>query len=347
MIKKMFIFCMITSFTLTGCTNNNTSSESNTINPNPSDSLADVTLNNIENKIPLGNSSSSNKVILSKDSIYPSKFINSGISIFFNNNILNNQLSSTSLKDNDKSTSILSKNIDVLSEYSIQSLTAIDNYIYFINISDGNSLYKFDVLKKSTEKILDGNFYEITSKKDFIFLINKNNHNNIIKFDTINNTLTTITLDKCGKYLVNDNYIIYQNVSDNCKLYSIELDGSNRTKLTDHAVDSFVTYNDSIIYVSGIDNSLYRLNLTTNTTDKILELYAKDLKINEDTIFYIDHNNSDRLTSIKLDYSFENLTPTLLTSDKINEYYPTDTGLFYIKSISPHKINFLQYKKQP
>ncbi|ETJ28967.1 hypothetical protein Q604_UNBC16489G0001, partial [human gut metagenome] len=40
--------------------------------------------------------------------------------------------------------------------------------------------------------------------------------------------------DSVGQYIVNGDYIIYQNLSDNSKLYSIKSDYSDKHKLTDY-----------------------------------------------------------------------------------------------------------------
>ena len=67
--------------------------------------------------------------------------------LFFSDSNNNNKLSvtSSSLSAN----YIQDENIHDIYDYSVESMTSIDNIIYFTNTSDNNSLYKLDYERKS------------------------------------------------------------------------------------------------------------------------------------------------------------------------------------------------------
>ncbi|WP_341274113.1 DUF5050 domain-containing protein, partial [Clostridium beijerinckii] len=54
------------------------------------------------------------------------------------------------------------------------------------------------------------------------------------KYNTSTSEHSLVCPDSVGSFIINGDFIVYQNLSDNSKLYSIKTDGSNRQKLTDY-----------------------------------------------------------------------------------------------------------------
>lgn len=339
MIKKLFLTYLICISTLFGCTTNKKTVDED-INATTKDN-ANISTNNANNEILLGNSFSESNLTLTTNSIIPSKFLNLNNMIFFSNSTINGEFSSVTY--NDINSLISLESVNVLSEHTVQSLTSIGDIIYFINTSDNNSIYKYDSNKNILSKELEGNFHEITSIGTNLIVINKSNNNSLLCIDTLTNTKYTLTSDKCGKYIINGDYILYQNQTDNCKLYSIKIDGTERNRVINSAIDSFVIYNNNILFISALDNDLYSFNIKTKNSNKLLKLAATDLKSLDNDLFFIDSTNSNRLCSISVDSSLDNLEVVWLTNDMVNEHYPTALGTFCIKPINPHEIFFLKY----
>lgn len=284
-------------------------------------------------------SQTSSKLTLSDDNIYYSKFLTLGKLLFYSDNDNNNKLSIVedyslyNYLDSNSSTSVL--------DYSIESISSIDSNIYFSNVSDGNSLYRFDYVKNQVDKIMDGSFRNIISNAENIFYIN-NINSSLCSINPNTKEHNMITNDKCGNFVLNGNNILYQNLSDNSSLYSINIDGTNRNKLTSAPVDSFSAYNNCIYYISSIDNKLYKLDLSLKTTTKMGNIKGSNLKIFNQKLYYIDFN-TNKLNSISLNNFDKDPSYQTISKDMINDYFINSEGIFIYKPSNINKTHFISF----
>lgn len=284
-------------------------------------------------------SQTSSKLTLSDDNIYYSKFLTLGKLLFYSDNDNNNKLSIVedyslyNYLDSNSSTSVL--------DYSIESISSIDSNIYFSNVSDGNSLYRFDYVKNQVDKIMDGSFRNIISNAENIFYIN-NINSSLCSINPNTKEHNMITNDKCGNFVLNGNNILYQNLSDNSSLYSINIDGTNRNKLTSAPVDSFSAYNNYIYYISSIDNKLYKLDLSLKTTTKMGNIKGSNLKIFNQKLYYIDFN-TNKLNSISLNNFDKDPSYQTISKDMINDYFINSEGIFIYKPSNINKTHFISF----
>lgn len=284
-------------------------------------------------------SQTSSKLTLSDDNIYYSKFSTLGKLLFYSDNDNNNKLSIVedyslyNYLDSNSSTSVL--------DYSIESISSIDSNIYFSNVSDGNSLYRFDYVKNQVDKIMDGSFRNIISNAENIFYIN-NINSSLCSINPNTKEHNMITNDKCGNFVLNGNNILYQNLSDNSSLYSINIDGTNRNKLTSAPVDSFSAYNNYIYYISSIDNKLYKLDLSLKTTTKMGNIKGSNLKIFNQKLYYIDFN-TNTLNSINLNNFDKDPSYQTISKDMINDYFINSEGIFIYKPSNINKTHFISF----
>ena len=63
------------------------------------------------------------------------------------------------------------ENIQDIYDYSVESMTSIDNIIYFTNTSENNNLYKLDYEKKSITLVSSDSFSKIASSANDIIYI--------------------------------------------------------------------------------------------------------------------------------------------------------------------------------
>lgn len=333
MIKKTLIIIVLFSTLLfVGCNNKETNTED----------TSNTTTNSISTEVTFTNNTQSSTLLLTDENISPSPFITLGNLLFFSNTGNNNKLSS--IDSNFNTSYIPNDKISTLLDSSIQSLTSIKDDLYFINMSDNNSLYKFSYIKSESTKVLDGNFYNLSSTSDKLVLINRSQNNKLSTINLNNNELSSLTSDICGKYILNGDYILYENLSDNSNLYAVKIDGTNRKKFIDSPMDSFVVYNNNILYINSHDNNLYAYTPSIQKSIKLLNLSATNLKIYDDNLFYINLSASNRLYSIKLDSSLENLSSTELTSDMVNDFFTTPIGILALKPINTNRSFLIPYK---
>lgn len=254
-----------------------------------------------------------------------------------NNNIL------SSIYKQDKSGYIEQSNIKDIFNYSIESITIIDEIIYFSNCSDSNALYSLDYQSNKISKVNSNYVFNLTSNLNSLYYINKNDKNKLYSYNTATNSSSTLSADSVGSFVINGDYILYQNLSDKSKLYSIKLDGSNRTKLTDNSVNSFTTYKNEILYVNSDDNnSLYRLNPTTFNITRLNLVHGENLKSYDNKLFIIDNDKSNSLSSLVVDFDKNTASTSNITSGTTNNFYPSTDGIYLEKSPDVNKTYILK-----
>ena len=212
-------------------------------------------------------------------------------------------------------------------------MTSIDNIIYFTNTSENNNLYKLDYEKKSITLVSSNSFSKIASSANDIIYINKAMGDTLGCYNTKNNTSIQLSSDKCGSFIVNGEYILYQNLNDNSSLYVIKKDGSGRQKLTSTGVDSFATY-----------NYLYSLNLSSKESQRIDLLKGTNLKHHNESFYFISLEHSNHLYSFSIDDELNIIGKTPRINDAISDYYLTESGIFSKQGININKSYFTAYE---
>lgn len=343
-MKKLILITLIYSILLIGCSKagdtNSSDSTSTTSSTEESTSYSSTKVT-LPSSTTNYNKGTQNLNFIASDLSY-SKFISMGQLLFFSDSNNNNKLSvtSSSLSAN----YIQDENIHDIYDYSVESMTSIDNIIYFTNTSDNNSLYKLDYERKSINLVSSNYFSEISSSENDIIYINKAMGDTLGCYNTKNNTSIQLSSDKCGSFIVNGEYILYQNLNDNLSLYVIKKDGSGRQKLTSTGVDSFATYKNFIIYINAEDNYLYSLNLSSKKSQRIDLLKGTNLKHHNESFYFISLEHSNHLYSFSIDDKLNVIGKTPRINDAISDYYLTESGMFSKQGININKSYFTAYE---
>lgn len=145
-------------------------------------------------------------------------------------------------------------------------------------------------------------------------------------------------------YVIND-CILYQDDNDNERLHICSMDGSNDRVLIDHHVYKYIVHGSNLYYQSvddryyddngkAVDDAhlcLRRCNLDGTDDSVFMDLtnLADYFAIINDYLYYVDHDDENRLYS----YSFSTKTIDLVSQDTlvrvINSLYPSDKVLYY------------------
>lgn len=338
MFKRLISISLISVFLLVGCTKSTNNNEESQNKQTTTDQKTEQSLNNVTT--PQKTNIEITTLLLDSKDISYTEFLQTNSFLFFVD--ANSKLSV--VEDTIDTPYILEEQISETFDYSVGSITSINNDIFFSNPRDNNALYKLNYAKKEITKILSGNFQNISSYKNNIVFINKNNGSTLSCLDIKSSKIISISSDKCGKYLINGDYIIYQNLSDNSSLYSIKIDGSQKTKLISSPTDSFVTYENNILNINGENNDLYIYDPIVKTNKKLGNINGTNLKSYNDKIFYIDLSNSNHLYQLTIDDTLESYESTELAKDMVNDYFPTENGIFIKKPINLNRIFFIEYE---
>lgn len=122
----------------------------------------------------------------------------------------------------------------------------------------------------------------------------------IIPFKNLNPNMYSSPFLAIAEY---DNRLYFQNFKDGRKLYSMDLDGSNITKISNDSISNFIIYNNDIYCIDSDDGKIDVLK-TDGTHKKVLK-----------------NTNADRNIAVFGDWIF----------------YASDDGIYRIKSDGSHK----------
>lgn len=326
MLRKFFSFLIISTFFLTGCSNQIPESDSSAKNHSLSTSYKE-------------NITTNNKIILSGKTLTNYKYIYLGNLLFFPDPNNNNKLSVSELA---KSNTVISQEsiIDIF-DYSIDYLISNNDIIYFSSISKDRGLFKLDYQKNTITKLNNDSPKGLIYANEKLYYIDSNTQN-IYSYDVKSNSKSLLSTSKVGNFIINNNSIFYRNLDDNSKLYCLKIDGSSNIKLTDDSVDSFVTYNNEILFVNSSDNNtLHSFNILNSESKKILNVDASKLKQSDERIYFINNASANTICQLTKNKENNDYTFTEIFSDSTNEYFPTDKGIFIETSANINEVKFI------
>ena len=334
-MKKIISIALgiVAMLTLTSCSNKNTNSSAESQQKKSTSASTSTSTDNIYAPF-----------ILNDNTIYPSSFITNENSIIFTNWEDNNKISI--VNDADLKGIISSTNISDFFEYSATSLININNVVYFGDNSKDSNLASINLTDKSYTKLNNRHVHDITAlnNEKIVYLdISGTDYNKktIYIYDIESKKDSLLTSDHIGKYVINNNFILYQNLSDGGKLYRISPDGTNKEKITDYPVDSFAVFSSQLfVSNSADDNNLYIIDPSSLASKRFAIFNVRDLKTFNNQVFGI--NKSNILCKLNLSIESTEIKVESLTSDSINEYYPTEKGIFVQKGLNvnnPYILN--------
>ncbi len=155
---------------------------------------------------------------------------------------------------------IYSKNLGLLYEANASNLNYANGYLYFVNITDGESLYRINLTDYSVDKIIG---------------------------------------DRMGMVQIAGGYIIYENKSDGSALYSADLGGGSRVRITDDRISMFTVFKGNI-YCQNDSKSgaLYRISLDGLDSVALTEERVACINISDNFVYYMNMNDGGKIYRI-------------------------------------------------
>lgn len=178
------------------------------------------------------------------------------------------------------------------------------------------------------------------------WLYNRNNGEFFIQklnVDTYKRT-AHLTSQKSQVINITDKYIFYINLDDNCKLYRMNLDGSNKKRITSQ--DStlyFVVYDNYIYYTNSNDSDkIYRIDINGSGRKKITDDgYCQSINVTKDYIYYTSRK-ADGTSSVLYRANRDGSSKTLLRSGYITFAVVWGDAIYFLDGYNDHnpsKIN--------
>lgn len=113
---------------------------------------------------------------------------------------------------------------------------------------------------------------------------------------------------------------------------------------TDYTANSFVVYDNQILFFNSSDNNnLYTFDVSTLICKRLYIINGTQLKFINKSLYFINEDDSNNLYSLSIDFKKPTVTYRDEIPQGINEYYLTSTGILYSPSININNIYFKSF----
>jgi len=177
--------------------------------------------------------------------------------------------------------------------------------------------------------------------KGYIYYSNPNDDNKIYKTDFGIAEGIKLSEDSASAINIINDTIFYINSSDNRSVYSMKLDGSQRTKLTDVNVTStLLAANDSIYYDDNYSPNpgMYKMNTNGTNKTKLCDGMIDNLVMEDGYLYFnIMENSSYKMYTMKLDGSEK----TKVNNDNATMFSLENGWIYYVNTSDrsrPYKV---------
>jgi hypothetical protein len=158
-----------------------------------------------------------------------------------------------------------------------------DGWVYYINESDGNKLYKIKEDGTSKQKLTDEYAYQLNIIGDWIYFYSQNFIYKIRTDGSNKYVAMNISLDISGNWTYGIDDFTY-------RLKRTRIDGSNQSELDKDTVKTFRIFGGWIYFISGSDNKLYRMNKDGSNKIRIIDMTIDSFSINDGYIYFTKNN---------------------------------------------------------
>lgn len=189
--------------------------------------------------------------------------------------------------------------LEILVESGVEKYTLTDTRVYYIA---NNRLNYFDLNTKENKEFAIENVSEVLTDENSIYVAKfDKTKKTLIKYDLEGGSEQKLTDNQNVSYIIQDkNNIYFVNKADGNKIYKIGKDGNGSIALSDaigmsdkgsiKEIDGnkyLFTSQGKLYYINPEDsNSLWSINLTDNSKEKVIYGSVQILQNVDDTVFY-------------------------------------------------------------
>ncbi|MBP1920722.1 DUF5050 domain-containing protein [Youngiibacter multivorans] len=207
-----------------------------------------------------------------------------------------------------------------------------DGWLYFMNYSDKNALYKVKPDGTGEAKVSDDMAYYLNSYGDWIYYCNGSDGNKIYKMKP-DGTEKTLVIDNIAQnIIVAEDWIYYINYTDEKnteefrRIFKVKTDGTDRQKVNSEDSMAFNMDSDWIYFNNNSDQKLYKLKTDGSGQLKVSEAMTLSFSIFGDHIYYVDSSDgNNKLWRMKLDGT----GGEMLTEEKVSAFNASGEWIYY------------------
>lgn len=173
-----------------------------------------------------------------------------------------------------------------LCEQSVYEPKLVGNSIYYEDIDDGYSLWRYDIDSNSTEKLCDGVVFYCCIGEDAIYYLDTQEDYKAYKIDFNGENKTLLYDGVSSRELCLVDGVLYRSVRDG-GIYAEELSTGKQWKVSDVNARS-MNVGKNAIYYSDVDNDkfLYKMNLDGTNRVKLSNQAAELINVYGNLVSY-------------------------------------------------------------
>ncbi|HHV11322.1 MAG TPA: DUF5050 domain-containing protein [Clostridiales bacterium] len=170
------------------------------------------------------------------------------------------------------------------------------NYVYFqkYDVDNGLFLYRTKIDKTEEQLLVKDSVIPAEIEDDFLYYTRRSKNLNLCSLNL--SSYTTRPVIK-GSYLYpiySGDYIYYMNTKDHRRIYRMNRDGSEPTKLVNQRCSTYNITNSGQYLYYQVDNNrangVHRLNLDTMEDEIMLVGDYKQIHVTENYVFFLDYD---------------------------------------------------------
>ena len=168
----------------------------------------------------------------------------------------------------------------VLSNDIPRYINVSNNFIYYCNASDGSKLYRMDTNGNEKMKLSEDMCSNLIELGDWLYYINDSEEIYKISINGTDKMKLAESSDITGFSIVNNEWIVYLDPNGGGAIYKVKIDGTSRTQLLDKGPMNYITNGNKIYYTTfGVVSSLFSMNIDGTDITKISDYLAGSLNI--------------------------------------------------------------------
>lgn len=182
----------------------------------------------------------------------------------------------------------------------VKNLNIIDNIVYYVTLT--GELKSIDINGENEKSLLDGHVEGIIATESYIFYIDVLDNYSIYKYDLKTLETKKISSDICDKINILDENLYYIKCSNDLdwygsgSIYKVDINGKNSEEILDVKTSNIILDGDFLYFTSEEENhKLCRVSLSTKEVETIIEDQVGSFNILDGVVYYGDLSDEGKL----------------------------------------------------
>ena len=206
-----------------------------------------------------------------------------------------------------------------------------DGWIYFMNFTDNNFLYRIKTDGTGESRVVDDTAYGLNTDNNWLYYCNGNENGKVYKIMPDGTERTLIFEARITNMLVYDGFIYFHDYtattdkSDIGKIFKIRTDGAEKQKVSDQRGGFFNIADDWIYYFNEDEQKIFKVKTDGSLVAKVSDVSVSNFIVHGSDIYYQPRPYDSGLYRMKTDGTSE----MRLLDEKIGSYNISGDWIYY------------------